>query len=78
MKKAVIQLGYTHYVLDTQKALTLLALLEEAEIYETNWRATEEGGATQHIYEQPASTMTSVQLMPDNLYRMAKLAGKPE
>ena len=32
MNKAAVRVGYTEFVLDTQKALTLLELLSEAEI----------------------------------------------
>jgi hypothetical protein len=38
MNKAIVQIGYNNYVLDTEKALKLLSLLEEAERYEHKWR----------------------------------------
>jgi hypothetical protein len=44
MNKAIVQIGYNNYVLDTEKALKLLSLLEEAERYEHKWRKEEEGG----------------------------------
>jgi hypothetical protein len=43
MNKAIVQIGYNNYVLDTEKALKLLSLLEEAERYEHKWRKEEEG-----------------------------------
>ena len=52
MNKATVRVGYTEFVLDTQKALTLLELLSEAEIYEEKWRKSDEGGPTYHVYPQ--------------------------
>lgn len=76
MKRAIVQVGYTQYVMDTEKAITLLGLLEQAEIYETKW--VDKGANTHHIYEQDNTAMKNMQLLPETLYRLAKLAGKPE
>jgi len=84
MNKAIFQIGYNNYVLDTEKALKLLSLLEEAERYEHKWRKEEEGGTTYHVWnpnESPADItfgLRELKLMPEQLYRMAKMAGKPE
>jgi hypothetical protein len=78
MKKAVISFGYVSYVMDAERAITLLGLLESAEMYEGLWKPEASGGMTHHIYPQDNTKVVPMQLMPDNLYRLAKLAGKPE
>lgn len=79
MKKAIVQVGYTQYVMDTQKALTLLELLRGAEIYEHKWRKN--SPATHHIYQKDECDASDpfeiLKLVPDAFYNMAKLAGKP-
>lgn len=81
MNKAIVQIGYNNYVLDTEKAIKLLSILDGAERYETKWRNEKEGGTTYHVWnpaESPADGMKELKLMPEQLYRLAKLAGKPE
>lgn len=78
MKKAIIHVGYTQYVLDTQKALAILEILSDAEIYEDKWRKQEEGGTTYHIYPQEeGSEVKTMKIIPMGFYNMAKLAGRP-
>lgn len=79
MNKAAVRVGYTDFVLDTQKALTLLELLSEAEIYEEVWRKSDEGGSTHHIYPQDKSgDMRQMKIIPHAFYQIAKMAGRPE
>ena len=79
MKKAVVQVGYTNFLLDTQKALELLELLADAEIYEEKWRKQEEGGTTYHIFPQITNEgIRQLKVIPHALYHMAKMAGKHE
>ena len=79
MKKAVVQVGYTQFLLDTPKALALLELLVEADIYEEKWRKQEEGGTTYHIYPQSTSEgIRQLKVIPHALYNMAKMAGRPD
>jgi len=79
MKKAIVQVGYTQFLLDTQKALTLLELLAEAELYEEKWRKKEEGGTTYHVYSQDSNEgIRQLKVIPMAFYYMAKMAGKPE
>ena len=81
MNKAIVQIGYNNYVLDTEKAIKLLSILDGAERYETKWRNEKEGGTTYHVWnpdDSPADGMRELKLMPEQLYRLAKLAGKPE
>jgi hypothetical protein len=67
----VIELGYRNFVLPTSDAVQILQLLEKAEIYENKY---DDGAYTHHVYanDQPIAA----KLIGDDLYRMAKLAGK--
>lgn len=79
MAKALVQLGYGSFVMDAQSALKLTELLAEAELYEEKWRKSEEGGTTYHVYPQDtADSMRIIKIMPNALYQVAKMAGKPE
>jgi hypothetical protein len=78
MTKAIVQIGYTNYVLDANKAVELAALLAECEVFEEKWRKTEEGGPTFHVYPQEHTNLVTLKLMSKPLYNMAKLAGKPQ
>jgi len=55
-----------------------LELLEKAEAYEEKWRKNEDGGTTYHVYPLDPEKVPSLKLVSDDLYRMAKLAGKPD
>lgn len=79
MKKAIIKVGYSQFVMDTPKALALLELLADAEIYEEKWRTQENGGTTHHVYPQDTHDgVRQLQVVPTAFYHMAKMAGKPE
>lgn len=73
--KAILELGYKAYVMDAEKAVMLLSMLDQCEVYESKW----EGKTTVHyIYPQDGGEhIRSMKILPDALYRMAKLAGKP-
>ena len=73
--KAIVQVGYKTYVMDAEKAIAFLALLDNAEVYESKW----ESKITSHyVYPQDnGDHIRELKLLPDALYRMAKLAGKP-
>ena len=75
-QKAVIALGYREYVLDADKALTLLGLLEDAEMYHEKYR--QNGVNTFHVYQNEEPQAMTLKLLPKKLYDLAKLAGKPE
>lgn len=78
MTKAVIELGYRKYVLDAQKAVAILEILAEAEMYETKWQKDEDGGTLHYVYPQEQDEcIRAFNVLPTALYRMAKLAGKP-
>ncbi len=71
--KAIVKVNYKDFVMDAEKALTMLSLLEEAEVYESKW----DGKTSAHyIYNQDSDSVRELRLIPDALYRMAQLAGK--
>lgn len=80
MNKAIVHLGYTDYILDADKALTVLGLLKDAEVFEEKWKSTEDGGNTYHVYPQEMGRVDrwKMTLLTDQMYKLAKLAGKPE
>ena len=75
MSKLYVRIGYTNYVLDDQKALALIHLLEDAEVYEAKWRTEAEGGTTHHIFKQDQEL--SISYLSDEKYRLYKLSGTP-
>lgn len=77
----VVTLGYRSYVLSNKDAVALAEILEKAEMYEQKWipqDARAEGGPdhTYHVYEN--DQQIDMKLISADLYRMAKLAGRPE
>lgn len=75
MAKVIVEFGYDKaFVMDADKALTLLDLLKDAEVYKENWKS---GGNTFHIYPQEKE-LCSMKVLSSNMYSMARLAGKPE
>jgi hypothetical protein len=64
----------------TEDAVTLLKILEKAETYRTNYHSgagvSGSSETTHHIF--PNETPYHAKLIGEDLYRMAKLAGKPE
>lgn len=76
--KAIISIGYAKYVVDASDAVKLAEIMANAELYTDKWRKPEDGGTTHHIWEQDEHTETPIRVIPNNLYRMYKLAGKPE
>ena len=80
MTKMIVSIGYKEYVMEAAKAMAVVEALSEAEFYESRYRNSEDGGTTHHVWGQDANEVTHcvLKLLPDNLYRLAKLAGKRE
>lgn len=75
--KAIVQIGYKNYVMDASKALTLLGALDGAEVYEAKWD-NQTKTTSYFVYEQDnGDNIREMKLLPDALYKLAKLAGKP-
>ncbi len=70
----VVTLGYSHFVMQTADAVRLLEILENAERYVLKYRAND--ASTHHVW--PNDTTFEAKMIGTDLYRMAKLAGKPE
>lgn len=69
----VVSLTYGEFVMDTKDAVALMQILEKAEKYQRKYRSE---GSTHHVY--PSEESFNAMLLSADLYRMAKLAGKPE
>lgn len=83
MAKVIVQFGYTDYVMDAKQALLVVEALSGAEKYERKYFpmvGDVPGYNTHHIYPLDANTGENMkmQLLPDESYRLYKLAGKPK
>jgi len=80
MGKAIMQVGYKSYIVDTADAVKVAEILSTAEIYEKKSHKNAEGtyDNSVHVYDQDTEQPVTLSMLPDSLYRMAKLAGKPE
>ena len=81
----VIEVGYNKFCLPRDKALQLVEMLEQAEVYEAKYWSQEkrkkagmDDGTdyTYHVY--PNEKSFDMKIISDSLYQTAKLAGKPE
>lgn len=74
----VMEFGYSSLVLSAKDALAMAEIMQRAEKYEKKYRR-EDGGATTYTYHVWANPdEITMKLISDDIYRMAKLAGKPE
>ena len=75
--KLILSFGFTKYVVDADKGLTIMQALQNAEKYEDVYK---DGQTTRHIYDEAESGGVSITatIITDSFYKMAKLAGKPE
>lgn len=73
--KAIVNVGYKAYVMDAEKAVAFLSMLDDAEVYESKWVDQ----TTAHfVYKQEvADHIRELRLIPNALYQMAKMAGRP-
>lgn len=79
MAKIIVVLGWKKYVVDSADAIKLAEIISKAEIYDTKYTKDEEDNNTvsHYVYPQDEEKF-AMEVLPDNLYRMAKLAGKPQ
>jgi Tfp pilus assembly protein PilE len=74
----VMEFSYVSFVLSAKDALAMAEIMQRAEKYEKKYRR-EDGGATTYTYHAwPNPDEIPMKLISDDIYRMAKLAGKPE
>lgn len=79
MGKAIVRFGYDNYIMEAEDALTIHEILGKSEHYYRKYQSKENGGTMHYVWPQDMSDdLKGLELVPDNLYRMAKLAGKPE
>ena len=78
----VVEVGWHKLVLEREKALKLVELLESSELYEDKYISKEEreklgvdAEYTHHVY--PNDKTFHMRILADSLYQMAKLAGRP-
>lgn len=81
----ILEIQYQKYIMSSKDAVTVMDILNAAEVYEEKYisaSASETGKShTMHfVYGQDVTEMGRISLraIPDALYKMAKLAGKPE
>lgn len=81
----VVEIGYNSFVMNKEDAMLLAGVLERAERYQDKYWSRDERAKhgmpedqerTYHVY--PNETQYNMKIIADDLYRMAKLAGKPE
>jgi hypothetical protein len=75
MSKITVDLGYKSYILDAKDALVLADIVSKAEMYEEKYHGNGREN-THHVYSNDERFIMRV--LPESLYNMAKLAGKPE
>jgi hypothetical protein len=62
--------------MDVEKAVKLLELLDGAEMFESKWNGSQ---TAYYAYSQDNNDcIREMKIIPDAIYRIAKLAGKPE
>ena len=74
----VVTLSYGELVMPTEDAVQLLKILEGSESYRLKYHSNHgsQNESTHHIF--PNDSTYHARLIGEDLYRMAKLAGKPE
>jgi hypothetical protein len=72
---ATITLGYTTFCMPLEDAVAIAKALTLAELYDRKYRS--DGGTTHHIYPNEDKANFQLNFVTAELYRMAKLAGKP-
>jgi len=71
----VVSIPYGDYVVNAEDALVIANVMARAERYQEKYRGGEPN--TYHVYPVDGR-VAGMHIISDDLYRMAKLAGKPE
>lgn len=75
---ATLEIEHRTYIMPLKDAAVILEMVGAAEHYQEKWRKQDEGGTTYHVWKQHEGEVPETRhltLVPDELYRMAKLAG---
>jgi len=75
-KWAAVEIGYKTYVLPVADAVAVIGMMAQAEVFEDKYH-TDSKSSTKHIYAVEDARFY-IRVLTDDMYRMAKLAGKPE
>lgn len=75
MAHVVITIGYQDFVMPAKAGLEFVELLAKAQKFDKKYN-NDTKGYTYHVY--PDDTEYKMTLVSDDLYNVAKLAGKPE
>jgi len=70
----VLSFGYGDYIVSPKDAVTIMEILQKSERYECKYVSG--GDNTHHVF--PSTESLTAKLISDDMYRMAKLAGKPD
>ena len=73
--KAIIKFGWNEYVVSWRDAEAILSIVEKAPRYDSRW-ANEE--RSHYVWNEPMERPSSIDLLTDEQFEVAKLAGKPE
>ena len=80
--KCVVNIGFMKYVVNAEDAITLCGILSKAERYDDKYHGVENDKPsfhTYHVWEQDTEEgVVQFSLLPEGLYRVAKMAGKPQ
>lgn len=77
MSRCVIALGYKNYIVNTEQAIRIADMLSTAEMFEDKYNGSGVPNSF-HVWEQEDTGKFNITILPDSVYRMGKLAGKPE
>ena len=82
MVKVVITMGYNEYVMNLQDAVTIMDLMDKAEIHKSNYHSKTDDRpsfTSYHVYSQEdENDRKTLTLISGDAYRKAKLLGKPD
>jgi hypothetical protein len=81
MSKTIVSVGYTEFVMDIADGVALMEIMGRAERYKAKHDYNTNPTTTAYyIWDQEAGDTTRIELklLPDTVYRVAKLAGKPQ
>jgi len=80
--KAIVRVDYREYIIDADKAIKIMELIEGEEVYEEKWHKGDdntESWYTYHVYPEDMDSRTkSLKLINNEAYKIMKMAGKPE
>lgn len=74
----VVEIGYNSIVMPAKDAVLLAEIMQRAEKYEKKYRRDDSSGASYTYHVWPNTDEIVMRLISDDVYRMAKLAGKPD